>query len=675
MNFKEFSKLLRENFEDMASSSDRLFVVDVDKDEMYNIYLDSFADGYNMLYRVRREYDCSFCRNFIKNIGNVVAITDSGIRTIWKFPCNSDEFAPVMSKLNDYVVSAFKSGGISNVFFTNKNHCGIAFNFEFGKIYHHFHVEIPNQHVATRRSVGDLQGELRDTKNVFKRSLDEITIDAIDTVLELISQNSLYRGEEWKAALQSFREFKAAYSELGNAEKELFAWKNGTVAGAAVGRIRNHSMGVLLTDISSGMNLDDAVRKYEQIVAPNNYKRSKPIYTKKMLEQAQKAIVEAGYMDSLPRRFATLDDITVNDILFSNKDSASRIAGATNIFDDLAKSASGNAKQFSKVEEVSVDKFISDILPTARNIELYFDNSVARNMVSMIAPQNKDSKPMFRWGNSFGWAYTGNMTDSMKENVKAAGGSVTGDLRFSIQWNEDGTDNVDLDAHCITPATEIYYMKKQDSATGGVLDVDIIDPKGEIAVENITWETRKTMRDGSYDFYVHQFSGSVKKGFRAEIEFDGNIYSFDYPHSMRPGEKVFVANVVYKNGKFTIKEKLKSSSTTKTVWGIQTNDFVPVSVVCFSPNWWETAIKNNGHKHLFFMLKDCINDENPSGIFNEYLVQELYEHRKVMEAMGEKLRVADSNDQLSGVGFAMDKRSEVVLKVTGATERIIKVKF
>src|SRR5690606_6063855 len=111
-----------------------------------------------------------------------------------------------------------------------------------------------------------------------------------------------------------------------------------------------------------------------------NYKRPKPIFTKKMLEEAQKTIRELGYMDSLDRRFATLDDITINNILFSNKDASKRITGA-DIFDEMMKEVTINPKQFSRVEEVSIDTFINDILPRTSELEVFFENRHSSNMV------------------------------------------------------------------------------------------------------------------------------------------------------------------------------------------------------------------------------------------------------------------------------------------------------
>ena len=682
MEFTTMRDMLMEHFAEMTKDVTHLFEVNVNKDEMWNLYLDSFPAGTNEIFRERRWHDCSCCRQFIKTIGNAVVIKDNKITTIWDFRTDDSTYQPVLDALSAFI----KSHAVSDIYVSKFNKIGTLQNYEEMEDGHmhewtHFFLDLPNKFVdRSSRSEGDIKGGFRDTRNVFKRSLDEIDMDALDTILELITSNTLYKGEEWKGALTEFRKYKKEYDKLATEEeKNNFAWEQSVKVGIAIGRIRNHSIGTLLVNVSEGMDLDTAVKKYEQIVAPSNYKRPKEIFTKKMLEDAKRTIEELGYMDSLGRRFATLDDITVNNILFSNKDSAKRIGGMDDIFGEMEREATSSPKKFSKVEEIAVDKFVSDVLPTASEVEVYFENKHTNNMVSLIAPENRDAKTMFKWNNNFGWAYAGNMTDSMKERVKAAGGKVDGDLRFSIQWNEDGKDNCDLDAHCKEAGGyEIYYgsaKKPSFSPTKGQLDVDIIHPEGKIAVENITWADRRTMKTGKYLFFVHQFSGSVRNGFRAEIEFDGQIYSFDYSKSMRTGEKVQVAEVTLNaDGTFTIKELLPSNVSSKDVWGVKTNQFVPVSVVMYSPNYWDEQ-DGIGHRHYFFMLKDCVNPETPNGFYNEFLKNELVEHKRVFAALGSKMRVKDVEDQLSGLGFSATKRDELIVKVKGNTERVLKVKF
>lgn len=684
-NFKEFRTLLQKHFDEMVKDGAPLFITNADEDKLYNLYLDSFLAGTNPTFRKRREYDCSCCRRFVKNIGKLVSFMDGQMVTVWDFDTKSDVYQPVVDALAAYV----KTCAVVNPYYVSRNMIsdgkfGTEMNYEYDadhkavRAWDHFAVEIPQRFIVNSYDVSTKMAEWRDSANVFKRSLEELTMDAVDTVLELIAQNSLYRGKEFEGLVRGFKSDKQVYDRLPDEKKSAYVWM--APGGASMNRlrIRNTAIGTLLVNLSEGMDVDAAVTAFEKVVAPANYKRPKAIFTKKMLEDAQKTVTELGYMNSLARRFATLDDITANNILFCNRDAAPRVMGAANPFEAMAKSLGTDPKKFGRAEEIGIEKFVKEVLPTAAGLELFMENRFSKNMVSLIAPQDKSAPSMFKWSNGFSWAYTGNMADSdIRENVKAAGGKVDGVLRFSIQWNDvpGEWDENDEDAHCIEPdKNHIYFGNKWHPRTDGCLDVDITHPsRDKAAVENIIWPDIKKMKEGEYSFYVNCFaSRGGKTGFRAEIEFDGNIYSFNYDKPLHGGQNVAVAKVTLKDGKFSIKELLTSSTSTREIWGVNSNQFVPVSVAMYSPNYWDEQT-GNGNRHYFFMLKDCVNPEKPNGFYNEFLKADLLQHKRVFEALGSQMAVQSVDDQLSGVGFSETQHNSFIVKVQGATERVLKV--
>lgn len=577
-NFKMFRTMLQNHFNEMVKDGAPLFITNADEDKLYDLYLDSFPAGTNPIFRKRREYDCSCCRRFVKNIGKLVSFMDGQMVTVWDFDTKSDVYQPVVDALAAYV----KTCAVVNPYYVSRNMIsdgkfGTEMNYEYDadhKAVHtwdHFAVEIPQRFIVRPDDVPTKMAQWRDSANVFKRSLEELTMDAVDTVLELIAQNSLYRGKEFESLVRGFKIDKRVYDRLPDEKKSAYVWM--APGGMSMNRlrIRNTAIGTLLVNLSEGMDVDAAVTAFEKVVAPANYKRPKAIFTKKMLEDAQKTVTELGYMNSLGRRFATLDDVTANNIMFCNRDAAPRVMGAANPFEAMVKSLGTDPKKFSRAEEIGIEKFVKEVLPTAAGLELFMENRFSKNMVSLIAPQDKSAPSMFKWSNGFSWAYTGNMADSdIRENVKAAGGKVDGVLRFSIQWNDvpGEWDENDEDAHCIEPnKNHIYFGNKWYPRTDGRLDVDITHPsRDKAAVENITWPDIKKMKEGEYSFYVNCFaSRGGKTGFRAEIEFDGNIYSFNYDKPLHGGQNVAVAKVTLKDGKFSIKELLPSSTSTREI--------------------------------------------------------------------------------------------------------------
>lgn len=187
MRFLELREMIVTHFNEMVSDAENLFEVEVDKDEMYELYLNSFPEGMNEVYRERREYDCSCCKQFIRNIGNMVVIKNNKVETIWDINTGDADFQMVMDALSEYI----HARPVTDVYVTKEFQVGTKSNKEMlpsgeVKTWNHFYVRIPDRFVdKSRRSEGDIKGIFRDTRNVFKRSLDEIERESVDTVLEI----------------------------------------------------------------------------------------------------------------------------------------------------------------------------------------------------------------------------------------------------------------------------------------------------------------------------------------------------------------------------------------------------------------------------------------------------------------------------------------------------------
>lgn len=670
MNFASLKAAVARQFERMQKHS--MFRVAVEKDDLWATYISSFPAGTNPIFRERTEHDCSCCKQFVRAVGDVVAVIDGKLVSIWDVAVGVPAYQTVSSALAALV----KSKPIANSFLHYERSAGTDKNFEQmvdrTVTWNHFFVNIAPQFVLKKDAIATRLGEERSARDVLARSFETITEDAIDTVLELIANGSLYRGEEHKFAITEFRKLRREWAGLQGAAADLFTWTASKTAPGSVTRIRNTVIGTLLVDVAEGKELDDAVKGFESKVAPTNYKRPTALVTKAMIEKAKEKVAELGLTSALERRYATLPDITVNNILFADR-SARKAMG--DVFDELSATTSARVKSMDKVEEVQVERFLSEIVPKAESIEVLFENKHAGNLVSLIAPADPTAGRLFKWDNNFSWSYNGEFADSIKERVKKAGGNVTGDLCCRLAWSN--TD--DLDFHMHEPnGGHIYFgVRRHLSRCGGMLDVDAngMDGLRDDPAENIFYADRTRMRNGVYTLMVNQYSprSSSNVGFEAEIDYMGHVTSFAYPKAQRRGESVTVAKFEMTNGEMKIIESLPSSQATRQVWGLPTQTFHKANVLMLSPNQWDD--KPTGNKHYFFMLEGCANDGTARGFFNEFLDARLDPHRKVFEMVGSKMKPADSANQLSGLGFSSTQRNTLTVRVKGSFTRTINVTF
>ncbi len=341
LNFQVLQAAVAKQFKLLSGS--KLFALNLDKDKLWETYLNSFPAGSNPLYKTRTEHDCGCCRHFVKALGGIVAITDGVIGTLWDFKVEG-----AYQEVADAMAEFVRQHAIDNVYLHYERLVGTANSRQLledksVKTWDHFYVNLPDSAIVKKDDIGTKLGESRSTFDVMKRGLSEITPDAVDTVLDLISQNSLYRGEEHKTAVVEFKKLQARFSQQhSEVKRDLFVWENLHPAA----RIRNTVIGTLLVDLSEGKELEEAVKGFESKVAPTNYKRPTALVTKAMVAKAQAVVTELGLTTALERRYATLDDITVNNILFADR----ATKRAMNVFDDIAAGAAVDPKKLGKVE-------------------------------------------------------------------------------------------------------------------------------------------------------------------------------------------------------------------------------------------------------------------------------------------------------------------------------------
>lgn len=636
-----------------------LFYVEIDRDEIWQVYLDSFSEA------DRQEHNCNSCKAFLRQYGGIIAIGEEGqYITLW---------AHVNQSLHEYIIKR----AITDRFYTDQKKAGTFKNFDAKRelFWQHMYLELPAS-TYVRKDVDSIKAVARDDKAVLKRSLDELTLDATETVLELIAQNSLYRGKEHESTLKAFALLQRQYIRCHNAEwaKDNFAWAaTADSTNKGLMRIRNTAIGTLLIDLSSGVDLDTAVTKFEAVVAPHNYKRPTALVTEKMVEQARQKLEELGLTEALNRRYARETDVRVCDVLFKDKPTSKVNANA---FDLVAKDAKVDTKTFSKLEEITIDNFIANI-PALQHIDLYLENTQLNNMVSLITSNDnwdliENENRLFKWRNPFSLSYTGAVADSIKERVKAAGGNVSGALRCSLSWSNYD----DLDIHVIEPnRNRIYYGNRSSAYSDACLDVDMNAGMGrsKTPVENIVFPYKGKMSEGLYKVIVHQFSKRESKdqGYEVQIEFDGQTYNFSFAKNPSDNASEEICQFTYsKKDGIKFDREVGGTGLQKEKWGLKTGQFHKVTHMFLSPNHWggEYGI---GNKHTLFMLENCISDEKPRPFFNEFLKEELNEHRKVFEILAGKIQIAEDDQQLSGVGFSHN--ASFIVRVTGKFQRLLRV--
>lgn len=706
---KHFSDILKAHFEQMCKGG-KLFRADVSGQEVWEAYIASFENDPIFRDPESSEHNCNLCNNFIRHYGNIVSI-DENFKTVSIFDVKVEgEYENTVKVLSELI----KSRKVRDVFFEtydslnslNYESCsknsktfklGLEKNHKrytkeeaekFGVVkadevrtFHHLNLDLPSAFVnTTGKSIEAIMNDYRAPKDVFQRAMEEIPLDTLNLVRDLIKQGSLLDGEAHLRKVEEFIPLKKEYDELAKNQRDNWCWVKSYKLPFA--KFKNELIGVLCSELAEGEELNKACQSWNKRVDPANYMKAVAPITKRQVEEAQKFVEENGYTESFDRRFATIEDIKVSEILHIN--SGDNKIKTVSIFDNV-KTASTRHKrsEFDNVEEVSIEKFMKDILPTCTGVEALLKNNHLGNMVSLTTANQTDSKPIFKWDNNYSWTYNGNLAgkSQIKDAVKSRGGNVEGVVRVSLAF-PNTTDDYDLHMKEANGNVINFHNVRTKQLSSGMLDLDAQGVDGHQApnkrVENIIYTDKSSMPKGKYEISVNNYSRrGLHTPFTLEIEIEGEITLLELD-GKKSNDWILAGTIEFDGNSFKVTEAsgmkiLESTSVSQEVYGLETNSFHKVNLVCLSPNHWNG--NNVGNKHYFFMLDGCKVPTSIRSFHNENLISDLLTHRKVMEVLGATNMIEPAEKQLSGLGFNATVREELVVRLSGTHKRVLKIKF
>lgn len=717
---KSLQVLLQQQFNKMCATG-KLFTSSISGSKIWEVYLNYFPQGMNPKFRdpASSVHNCQNCNNFIRRYGNIVAIDETGvIMTIYSALDNLsledfEEYGDSLEAMHGLLLNA----PIQDVFFETFNELnslpyestkktqevfrlGISKNVKrytpqeaatFGVVkagetrtFHHFHLDLPKQFVdMSGKSIESIKAFYRDKYSVFKRALQEIPLDTLYLVRDLINQGSLLDGETHLHSVEEMADQKNRYELCKNSETiDNWFWKHSYEIEERTAKFKNTLIGVLCTELAEGEELNKACQNWNKRVDPANYMKAVAPITEQQKKMAQQFVEENDYVSAFDRRLATIDDIKVNEILHSNVGDGS--IKPVSLFDNVKTSSSRHKRnEFKGVEEVSIEKVMKNILPECSSVEIFLENKQENNLVTLTTSNDENARQIFKWSNPYSWTYNGNLAGKsmIEEAINKRGGKTDGVFNVRLHFPKSTAD-YDLIITEPNGNTINYHKRRQVQLSSGTLDLDAQGVDGDFPpekrVENINYTHLTSMPKGEYIIAIKNYGGGSDNGFLMEIKSPEGLSKYQCNNILGSGTTAFII-VNFDGTNFTskiINNKIvlvDSEHVSKEIYGLETQKFHKVNLVCLSPNHW--GENNVGNKHYFFMLDGCKVEKSIRSFHSENLLPELAQHRKVLEVLGAVNMLEPSDNQLSGLGFNATVRDEVILRLKGNFKRVIKVKF
>lgn len=386
---------IRESFEIANNSNETLFTTAIDN--LYDIFLE------NLPAEARQHYNCRACRQFVNRHGGLVTIDDEGYihPAMW--------YGMVPEFFHNSIIEirkAITNSKVDGVFITSEKRLGVA---KTG-VWNHMAVDVAKDRIHRNRIHNEWQvmAQKKQDYLMLMSALTKYKQSTIETAVNLLRSNTLYRSEKVLGIAEWFLDVKTTVEALKGKQKSNYIWKKSATAPAGFCHVSSSMIGTLLDDIEDGMGIDAVKSRFESKMNPLKYQRPQVAPAAQNVARAEEIVAKLGIANSLKRRFARLEEL---NLLWKPRDVKSKANVGTGVFAGIKTKeetrTNPQSHLIAKGGTMTWDKFQRTVLPNANKIELYIPYNT-ESYAAMVTAEDPSAPPIIQWDseenrNPFSW--------------------------------------------------------------------------------------------------------------------------------------------------------------------------------------------------------------------------------------------------------------------------------
>jgi hypothetical protein len=388
-----------------------VFTTDVDQAKLWQSYLDAFPEDQ------RQHLNCNTCRHFIQRFGGLVTITDQGTPVSAVFNVeDARQYHMDYSAAWAFMKGFVESSRVTGIFLSSEQTLGQPVT----GIWQHIHVINPAIFTSRLMTAGQTMAERRVIFGSLKRATTEYNIQTVNTALQLLEANALYRSEKVLGVAHWFKNLLEKLDGTTGRQRENILWREFATAPAGFANVRSSMIGTLLDDIQAGMDFQAVSSRFATKMDPSNYRRTVGTPSVGQINAAERAVEALGIAPAFQRRFTVLDDLRSGVLWFPGEVTQEKpvtVKTDGGIFGDLKPKGTVVPELDIPAKKITWEKFSRDVLPGAVKIEYAAALQGPYSFLTTAADANAPN--IVQWGTGVSWSFPNPPARADEWNLKA----------------------------------------------------------------------------------------------------------------------------------------------------------------------------------------------------------------------------------------------------------------